>query len=109
MIRLRFAVLAILVAAALAGCFTFFVVPLARIDADQRLPATAPPTLIDRSEPLTAHASQPSTAEQQAAAAFERAAKIILNRVPDALAYAGSDQPQITGHVRLPKKRPIPR
>jgi hypothetical protein len=39
----------------------------------------------------------------------ELAAKTILNQVLDALAYAGTDQPQITGHIPLPKKRPIPR
>jgi len=42
MIRLRFAVLATLVAAAFAGCLTYFVMPLARVDTDQRLPATMP-------------------------------------------------------------------
>jgi hypothetical protein len=36
MIRLRFAVLATLVAAAFAGSLTYFVMPLARVDADQR-------------------------------------------------------------------------
>jgi hypothetical protein len=48
-------------------------------------------------------------AEQEAAAAFERAAKTILKRLPDALAYAGADEPSITGHISLPKRRPIPR
>ena len=43
------------------------------------------------------------------AAAFERAAKTILKRLPDVLAYAGADEPPITGHIPLPKRRPIPR
>jgi hypothetical protein len=29
--------------------------------------------------------------------------------LPDAMAYAGADEPQITGHIPLPKRRPIPR
>ena len=108
MIRLRFAVLATLVAAAFAGCFTYFVIPLARVDTDQRLPATTP-TLTGRTEPLAPDIGQHLAAEQEAAAAFERAAKTILKRLPDALAYAGADEPSITGHIPLPKRRPIPR
>ena len=108
MIRLRFAVLATLVAAAFAGCLTYFVMPLARVDTDQRLPATMP-TLTGRTELLAPDIGQHLAAEQQAAAAFERAAKTILKRLPDALAYAGADEPPITGHIPLPKRRPIPR
>ena len=43
MVTLRFAVSAILAAAAAAGCFTYFVTPSpARVEADQRLPLTVP-------------------------------------------------------------------
>jgi hypothetical protein len=43
MVTLRFAVSAILAAAAAAGCFTYFVTPSpARVEADQRLPLTIP-------------------------------------------------------------------
>ena len=105
MIRLRFAVLATLVVAAFAGCLTYFVMPLARVDPDQRLPATMP----GRTGPLAPDIGQHLAAEQQAAAAFERAAKTILKRLPDAMAYADTDEPQITGHIPLPKRRPIPR
>jgi hypothetical protein len=108
MIRLRLAVPAVLVAAAFAGCLTYFVVPLAQVDTDQRLPATMP-TLTARTEPLAPDIGQHLAAEQEAAAAFERAAKTILKRLPDALAYAGADEPSITGHIPLPKRRPIPR
>jgi hypothetical protein len=101
MIRLRFAVLAILVAPAFAGCLTYFVMPLAQLDTDHRLQASVP-TFAARTEPI--HLA----AEEQAAAAFERAAKTILRRLPDALAYASADAFPITGHVPLPKKRPIP-
>jgi hypothetical protein len=94
MIRLRFAVLAILASAAFAGRLTYFVVPLAQLETDHRLQASVP-----RTEPVVAAVDRHSTAEQQAAAAFERAAKTILERSPDALAYAGPDEPPITGRI----------
>ena len=78
MIRLRFAALAILVAAAFAGSFTYFVMPSARVDTYQRPPVTLP-SLTVRTEPLAPDIGQHLAAEQQAAAAFERAAKTILN------------------------------
>jgi hypothetical protein len=112
MIHLRFAVLATLVAAAFAGCLTYFVMPLARVDTEQRLPATTP-TLTGRTELsaptalLAPDISRHLAAEQEAAAAFERAAKTILKQLPDAMAYA--DETPINGHVPLPKRRPIPR
>ena len=108
MISGRLAVLATLVAAAFAGCFTFFVIQVAQVDTDQRLPATVS-TLTRRTEPIAPDIGQHLAAEQHAAAAFERAAKTILKRLPDALAYAGADEPPITGHIPLPKRRPIPR
>ena len=107
MIRLRFAVLAILAAAAFAGCLTYFVMPLAQLDTDHRLQVSVP-TFAARTEPITRDAGRHPPAEEQAAA-FERAAKKILNRLPDALAYASADEPSITGHIPLPKRRPVPR
>ena len=38
MVTLRFAVPAILAAAAMAGCFSYFVAPPARVETDVRLP-----------------------------------------------------------------------
>jgi hypothetical protein len=111
MISLRLAVPAVLVAAAVAGCFTYFVTPPPPpprvVGADQRLPSTVPdmtgpdagtPTNIDR---------RPSSEEQ--AAAFEQAAQAILKQTPDAQASAGTHEPPITGHIPLPKRRPNPR
>jgi hypothetical protein len=112
MIRWRLIVLAALVAAAFAGCLTFFVAPLARIDTNRRLPPplASMPTLTGQGGPLAADTIQrPTTAEEEAAAAFERAAKTILKRLPETLAYAGADEPPITRHIPLPKRRPIPR
>jgi hypothetical protein len=99
MIRLRLTVLAALVAAAFTGGLTYFVTPSARVDADQRLPAIVPIKNIERHP----------TAEQQAAAAFERAAETILERLPDAQASARNDELPIVGRVPLPERRPIPR
>jgi hypothetical protein len=99
MISLRLAVLAALIAAAFAGSLTYFVTPIARVDADHRLPAIVPTKNIERHP----------TAEQQAATAFGRTAEAILKRLPDAQASAGADEPPITGHIPLPKRRPIPR
>jgi hypothetical protein len=107
MIRLRLAVLAVLAAAAFAGCLTYFVIPLARVDTDERLPATMP-TLTGRTEAMPTNISQHPAAEQQAAAAFERAAETILKRLPDAQAAADIGAPPITGHIPLPKRRGIP-
>jgi hypothetical protein len=108
MIRLRFVVLAILTAGIFAGCLTYFVMPLAQLDTDHRLQASVP-TFAARTEPVAKNADRHPAAEEQAAAAFERAAKTILNRLPEALAYAGADEPPITGRIPLPKRRPISR
>ena len=84
MISLRLAVPGVLLAAAAAGCFTYFVFPPVPVEVDQRLPPTAPdmkgphtgtPTNIDR---------RPS-AEEKAVAAFQQAAAAILRPLPNAL------------------------
>ena len=61
---LRSAVLATLVATAFAGCLTYFVIPFARVDTDQRLPATMP-MLTGRTEPLAPDIGHHLAAEQQ--------------------------------------------
>jgi hypothetical protein len=105
---IRLAVLATLVAAAFAGCLTYFVMPLAQLDTDHRLQVSVP-TFAARTEPVARDTGRHLAAQDQAAAAFERAAKTILERLPDALAYAGADEPPATGHIPLPKRRPLPR
>jgi hypothetical protein len=105
MISLRLAVPAVLVAAAAAVCLTYFVSPPLPVEAAQRLPPTVP----DKTAPATAtptNIGQRPSAEEQAAA-FRQAAKTILKQAPNALASA--DDPPITGHIPLPKRRPIPR
>jgi hypothetical protein len=102
MISLRLAG-AVLVAAALAGCFAYFVSPPPRVEAERPSAPTAPavtrstaatPTIVD----------QHRTAEE-----FERAAEAILKRLPDVQASARADELPIVGHIPLPKRRPIPR
>jgi hypothetical protein len=105
MIGLRLAVPAVLVAAAAAGCFTYFVTPPPPVEADQRLPPTAPHmTGPDMGTPT--NIDQRPSSEERATKAFQRAATAILRRAQYAQAAAGTP---ITGHIPLPKRRPIPR
>jgi hypothetical protein len=95
MISLRLFVPAGLVAAAVAGCFTYFVAPPPtplEVEVDQPLlptvpnltpPDTGTPTNIDQ---------RPSPEEL-----FQQAAEAILKQAPDAQASAGADEPPITG------------
>jgi uncharacterized membrane protein len=104
MISLRPAVLAVLVAAAFAGCLTYFVTPPPRVEVDPLLPATVPDMkLPDAGTPTST--DQRRSAEERSSA-FERAAAAILKRASYAEASAST---VIAGHVPLPKRRPIPR
>jgi hypothetical protein len=109
MISLRLALPAILVAAAVAGCFAYFLPPpLTQAESDHRMGST----LLDQASRFTwtsPNIDRPSSAEDQGAAAFQRAAEAILRRTPDAQASARTEEPAISGHVPLPKRRPIPR
>ena len=109
MVTFRFAVPAILAAAAGAGCFTYFVTPPpARVEADQRLP---PAVLYSRGPDTTASTSidQRPSANEKAAAAYLEAAEAILRRAPNTRASTGADEPPITGPIPLPKRRPVTR
>ena len=112
MMSLRLAVPAVLVAAAVAGCFTYFVTPPPHhpprvVEVDQRLPPTVPDMPAPDTGTPTNIDQRPSAEEQSAA--FRQAAEAILKQAPDAQASAGTDEPAITGHIPLPKRRPIPR
>jgi hypothetical protein len=107
MISLRFAITAVLIAAAVAACFTYFVTQPPPVEADQLLP----PTALDTKGPDTGtstNINQRPSAEERAATAFQQAAAAILKRLPDAQASAGTNEPPITGHIPLPKRRPTP-
>jgi hypothetical protein len=105
MISLRLAVPAVLVAAVVAGCFTYFVTPSPRVEADPLLPATVPDmkSLPDAGRPTSTDHQRRA---EERASAFERAAEAILKRASYAEASAST---AITGHIPLPKRRPIPR
>jgi hypothetical protein len=103
MASLRLAVPAVLIAAILAGCFAYFATP-PPVEADQPLPPTKP-------DIASSNTGKPTDIDQRKRA-DERAAaflKAILRRAQYAQASAGTDEPPITGHIPLPKRRPIPR
>jgi hypothetical protein len=98
---LRLAVPAVVVAAALAGSFTYFVSPPPRVEAEQRAAA--------RDATGTAAAKPPSIGQDRSAEDFLRAAEAILRPLSSAQASARTDELPIIGHVPLPRRRPIPR
>jgi hypothetical protein len=133
MISLRLAVPAILAAAGVAACLTYFVAP-PPVEADQRLPPTMPnvggpgttastnfrrksklSSLVPLELPLSPMGSlrsgldQRQIAEEKAAAAYLEAAEAILRRAPNARASASNDERPIMGRIPLPKMRPITR
>lgn len=108
MIGLRLAIPGVLVAAAAAGCFTYFVTPRPPVEADQRLPPT-PPDVPGPHTGTRMKIDRLPRAEEQAAAAFERAATAIIRQLPNAQADVGISERPITGHIPLPRRRPIPR
>jgi hypothetical protein len=108
MISWRLFVPAVLVAAAVAGCFTYFVTAPPPVEAVQQLSPTSPdikgpntriPTFID----------QRSKAEEEAKAVFERAAAAILRQAPELQASVGVNEPPTAEHIPIPKRRPLPR
>lgn len=107
MITLKFAVPSVLVAAAVAGCITYFVTPPVQVKADQRSHPGAPGLTRPEPRPLAAVDPRPSAEEEQAAAAFREAAAAILRRAPNTRALALAEEPPITGRIPLPKRRPI--
>ena len=112
---LRFAVPAILATAAAAGCFSYFVIVSlpARFEADARLlDVRLPPAVLYSPSPSARASTQidePPNADEQAAAAYQKAAEAILRRAPNTRASAFADERPMTGRIPLPKKRPIAR
>ena len=113
MVTLRFAIPAILAAAAVAGCFSYFVTLPAWVETDAPLSAVRLPPAVLYSIGPNARGStgidQPPNADEQAAAAYQKAAEAILRRAPNTRASAVSDELPMTGRIPLPKKRPIAR
>jgi hypothetical protein len=107
-ISLRLVIPAALVAAAVAGCFTYFVIGQPAVEADQRFLPTSPDMKGTETAPPV-NMNQLLSAEEQAVAAFQRTAAAILRKLPDAQASAGGNDPPIAGRIPLPKRRPITR
>ena len=107
MISWRFAVLTVLVAAAVAGCITYFATPAPpqTIEAGQHSPPAAPIATARPDSGASRKIQSPSTEDDLAA--YQRAAEAILKRAQNAKASA--DEPLFTGRIPLPKRRPVPR
>jgi hypothetical protein len=91
MISWRLVVPAVLVAAAVAGCLSYFVTPSPPVEADQRLPPTSP-DMKGLDAGAGTNIDQRPSAEEQAKAAFERTAAAILRQAPNLQASAGNPQ-----------------
>ena len=109
MFSLRFAVPAILAAAAVAACFSYFVDPPARVETDVRLPPAVLYSTGPHARASIAIDEPPPNADEQAAAAYQKAAEAILRRAPNTQASAANDELPMTGRIPLPKRRPIAR
>jgi hypothetical protein len=107
MISLRLSVPAVLVAAALAGWFTYFVIPPPQVEADRLSPQSRQMVVPDTDTPTKF--DQPLSADQERGDAFQKAAEAILKQARDAQASAVTNELPITRHIPLPKQRPIAR
>ena len=103
MISLRLIILALLVAAAVAGGITYFVASPPRIETEQR------PSEPARDVTRSAVGRPASIGQDRSAEDFLRAAEAILRPLSDAQASARANELPILGHIPLPKRRPIPR
>ena len=101
MISWRVVIIGVLVAAALAGGFAYFVTPPPRIEAEQRSAPTAPD--------VTDTATQKPTKiiQRLSAEDYARAAEALLKQLPDAQASAPADDLPTIGHIQ--RRRQIPR
>jgi hypothetical protein len=107
MISWRLAVPAVLVAATVAGCITYFIIPAPPqpVESGQRSPPNVPKMTGRPGSETSTNVQRPSTDEH--IDAFQRAAEAILRRAQNAKASAGTDEPLVTGRIPLPRKRPI--
>jgi hypothetical protein len=106
MISWRLILPAVLIAAAIAACLTYFATLSPPVESVQLLPLTS--AAMKGPDGVTqANIDQHSSAEERAKAAFERAAEAILRRAPDL--QASASEPAGAVHVPLPKSRPLQR
>jgi len=106
MISWRLAVPAVIAAAAVAACMTYFVSPAPpqRIEADQMPPTVARAT--GRQDSPSSSIQTPTTEDD--VTAYQRAAAAILKRAQNTKASA-DEPPLVTERIPLPKRRPLPR
>jgi hypothetical protein len=115
MVTLRFAVPAIITAAAVAACLSYFVIMSlpAPLETDARLlNVRLPVGKFDATSPSASESTevdQLSKEDELAAAAFQKAAEQILRRAPNSRASAFTNELPMTGQIPLPRKRPIAR
>ena len=115
MVTLRFAVPAVIIAAAVAVCLSYFVIMTlpARFETDARLlNVRLPVGVFDAPSPSASESTevdQPSNEDDLAAAAYQKAAEEILRRAPNTRASAFTNELPMTGQIPLPRKRPIAR
>jgi hypothetical protein len=112
MIPWRLAIPAVLTAAAVAGCITYFVIPVPPpvepVRQTELPPAPRPPKPNWETHDVQAtNAVEELGAKGKAVTDFERAAENILRRAASARAFA--EERHIPEPVPLPRKRPIPR
>jgi len=111
MTSLRFAIPTVLVAAAVAGCITYFVTPhphpTTQVEADQKLPPTVPHVTGRPNSGISSNTQRPSTEDH--IGAFERAAEAILKRAQNATGVRRYRQAtNHTGPIPLPRRRSDP-
>lgn len=92
-----------LVATAFAGCLTNFVTSPPPVTPEQQLPPAAPDVT------ASAPGAPAVIVHGRSAEEFHRAAEAILKRLPNAPADAVAAEAPISGHIPLPRRRPIPR
>jgi hypothetical protein len=100
---LRLAFAAVVAAAALAGCFAYFVTPPPQVETEQRSAAPV------RDVTGTAAGTPARIGQDRSAEDFLRAAEAILRPLSEAQASARANELPILGHIPLPKRRPISR
>jgi len=109
MITWRLAVPAVLGAAAVAACVTYYIAqpPPPRVESEQQSWPPIPDETGHTDSAISTNIQHPSMEDD--VTAYQRAAEAILRRAQNTRASADAPQPLVTGRIPLPKRRPIPR
>ena len=107
MVKLHFAISAILATAVAAGCLSYMIAPLARVEPVVGLPpAVLSPPAPTRRSSARIEAPAPPSAHDLAAATYEKAAEAILRRAADSHASIDRVERPIAGPIPFPKEDP---